>query len=71
MKPTCSLPIGLTKEVYLLNIISGMNTEENKPEAKNRLKLWLKRLGFAGFLFFLAKGMLWLAVIFGATKCFE
>lgn len=23
---------------------------------------WFKRLGFAGFLFFLAKGLLWLAV---------
>lgn len=25
-------------------------------------RAWFKRLGFAGFLFFLAKGLLWLAV---------
>lgn len=24
--------------------------------------MWLRRLGFAGFLFFLAKGLLWLTV---------
>ena len=24
--------------------------------------IWLKRMGIAGFLFFLAKGLLWLAV---------
>ena len=27
-----------------------------------RTRAWFKRLGFAGFLFFLAKGLLWLAV---------
>lgn len=26
---------------------------------------WLKRLGWAGFLFFLVKGLVWLAVFFG------
>lgn len=34
------------------------------------MPVWLKRLGLAGFLFFLAKGLLWLAlptllVVFG------
>jgi len=39
---------------------------------KEKMKLWLKRLGFAGFMFFLIKGLVWLAVIFGITKvsCF-
>jgi len=34
--------------------------------------LWLKRLGLAGFLFFLLKGLLWLAIFFGLAKfsCF-
>jgi len=37
------------------------------------LKIWIKRLGFWGFLFFLVKGLLWLVVpalisIF-ATNC--
>jgi hypothetical protein len=26
--------------------------------------MWVKRLGFAGFMFFLVKGLLWLAVPF-------
>lgn len=29
---------------------------------------WLKRLGFWGFLFFLAKGVLWLVFIFWIAK---
>lgn len=33
-------------------------------------KTWLKRLGWAGFLFFLIKGIAWLFVFFGATKIF-
>jgi len=28
-------------------------------------KPWLKRIGIAGFLFFLIKGLVWLAVFFG------
>lgn len=31
----------------------------------SRYKEWLKRLGLAGFLFFLIKGLIWLAVFFG------
>lgn len=29
---------------------------------KPTISQWLKRLGLAGFLFFLAKGLLWLSV---------
>ena len=32
-------------------------------------KGWFKKLGIAGFLFFLIKGLVWLAVIFGIGKC--
>jgi hypothetical protein len=35
--------------------------EENK-------KSWLKRIGIAGFLFFLIKGLIWIAIFFGAGK---
>jgi hypothetical protein len=42
-----------------------MSTE---PTRREKIILWLKRLGFAGFLFFLLKGLVWLAVIFGITK---
>ncbi|WP_255533960.1 hypothetical protein [Pedobacter sp. ASV28] len=33
-----------------------------KPEEIEKLKKWAKKLGFWGFLFFLAKGLVWLAV---------
>ena len=27
-----------------------------------KIKIWIKRLGFWGFMFFLVKGLLWLAI---------
>lgn len=33
-----------------------------QPAARNGAMAWLRRLGVAGFLFFLIKGMLWLIV---------
>jgi hypothetical protein len=38
---------------------------------KDKLKFWFKRFGLAGFLFFLIKGLIWLAVIFGAANLFR
>lgn len=38
-------------------------------QKKNKYQ-WLKQLGIAGFLFFLIKGLIWLAVFFGAAKLF-
>jgi len=40
---------------------------------KNRnFKLWLKRIGWAGFLFFLIKGLIWLAFFwFAGEKLFN
>jgi len=35
----------------------------------HNLKLWVKRLGFGGFLFFLAKGLVWVAIFAGLGKC--
>jgi hypothetical protein len=35
-------------------------TEENKKNSK--FITWIKRIGFWGFLFFLIKGLVWLAV---------
>jgi hypothetical protein len=32
------------------------------PKVDNGTTLWLKRLGIGGFLFFLAKGILWLVL---------
>jgi hypothetical protein len=31
-----------------------------------KLNKWFKRMGLAGFLFFLIKGLVWLAVFMGA-----
>jgi hypothetical protein len=31
------------------------------------MRPWLKRIGLAGFLFFLVKGPVWLAVFYGLT----
>lgn len=37
------------------------NKVDNKPDTTK----WLKRIGVAGFLFFLVKGLVWLAVFWG------
>lgn len=36
-----------------------------KNEKLNNKSSWIKRIGWAGFLFFLIKGLVWLAVFFG------
>jgi hypothetical protein len=36
-----------------------MATQEKK---QSKLLLWIKRLGFWGFIFFLVKGLIWLAI---------
>ena len=35
---------------------------------KTNRKNWFRQLGVAGFLFFLIKGLVWLAVFFGLFK---
>jgi hypothetical protein len=50
--------------------------EETKDQAaecpishkgRSKFKLWMKRMGVLGFLFFLIKGLIWIAIfIFGA-----
>ena len=42
--------------------------EEQKVANKSKWKLWLKRIGFWGFMFFLVKGLLWIAVFAGLIK---
>jgi len=34
-------------------------------KGKGKGKDWIKRIGIAGFLFFLIKGLIWLAIFFG------
>lgn len=40
--------------------------DNNKPQSQ--LKLWAKRIGVVGFLFFLIKGLAWLAVAYFIVK---
>lgn len=35
---------------------------------QSRFKSYMKKLGVIGFLFFLIKGLIWLAIFFGAGK---
>ncbi len=42
---------------------------ENKEQRPSKFMAWLKKLGLAGFLFFLFKGIVWLFVLFGLGKC--
>ncbi len=35
---------------------------------KNKFTAWLTRIGLIGFLFFLIKGLIWLAIFLGAGK---
>ena len=42
-----------------------------QPEAtSSKWKKWLKRIGIAGFLFFLIKGLVWIAIlVIGVKGC--
>lgn len=35
------------------------------------MRQWLRRIGILGFLFFLVKGLIWLAVLFGLFEYFD
>ncbi len=37
-------------------------TAISRPPPKSKLRRWVAKLGMAGFLFFLIKGLLWLLV---------
>jgi hypothetical protein len=43
----------------------------NMKEEQNSAKTWLKRVGIAGFLFFLIKGLGWLAFIYFGASWFK
>lgn len=36
---------------------------------KESLIAWFKKIGIAGFLFFLVKGLVWVAIFAGLIKC--
>jgi|GEM_PF-1426292 len=48
----------------------AQNYRMSETPQKSKLKSWLKRVGLAGFLFFLIKGLVWIAIfIFTAKGC--
>ncbi len=50
---------------YFIRVTKPANKELDKKATQ---KKWLKRIGVAGFLFFLIKGLIWIAVFFFAWK---
>jgi hypothetical protein len=44
------------------------NKPETEPKQNKGIVKWLKRLGLAGFLFFLIKGLIWIAVFYGGLR---
>jgi hypothetical protein len=41
---------------------------QEKGGGKQGARRWLKRIGVAGFLFFLIKGLAWIAVLYGGLQ---
>jgi hypothetical protein len=39
-----------------------------EPKRPGRVRVWLKRIGIAGFIFFLLKGLAWVIVLWGGAK---
>ena len=37
-------------------------------ERKEKFKVWLKRMGFWGFMFFLIKGLAWIAIAYFVAR---
>jgi hypothetical protein len=42
--------------------------QASSPPPSGKIKSWLKRVGWLGFLFFLIKGLIWLYLIYWAGK---
>jgi len=43
---------------------------KQQEQENNKLMAWLKKIGLAGFLFFLIKGLVWIAIFMGIGQCF-
>lgn len=44
------------------------NPDMQPSEANQKMYAWLKRIGISGFLFFLGKGLVWVAIFAGVIK---
>lgn len=52
------------KKVIFMNRMQQDTPQKRRFSAAAR---WVKRFGVAGFLFFFIKGLIWLALLIGAT----
>ena len=61
-----------SKKVILLNADHYLFIfdEETRAMSSGRIKAWLLKLGLFGFLFFLVKGLLWIAVLWFGVSLF-
>ncbi|HTN46092.1 MAG TPA: hypothetical protein VL098_07050 [Flavipsychrobacter sp.] len=51
-----------------MELKESKGTELENPGQKKGLMVWLKRLGFAGFMFFLIKGLVWIAIFYFGVR---
>lgn len=57
---------------YLMRQFPKLPTSYMQDQKTRNLKKWFARVGVAGFLFFLIKGLIWLAVFaFAGTQVFD
>jgi len=47
---------------------NSSNSANSTPTPTSKGCRWLQRLGWAGFMFFLIKGLVWLAVFYGMGR---
>ncbi len=43
--------------------------EENPTPTHSKFRIWLKRIGIGGFLFFLIKGLVWVVIFIFIKEC--
>jgi hypothetical protein len=48
--------------------ISSQETPAVADGGKNRFKVWLKRVGVGGLIFFTVKGLIWIVVFVGGAR---
>ncbi|MBM3912538.1 MAG: hypothetical protein FJ350_05970 [Sphingomonadales bacterium] len=47
---------------------NGSNHASHPNNSRGKALVWLRKLGWAGFLFFLIKGLVWIAVFYGLGR---
>ena len=55
---------------HLIKIVLRLVIMVNRLMTDNKFRDWLKRVGFLGFMFFLIKGLMWIAVIYYGVRLF-